>query len=129
MGAGDLCLSVSKTTLPPPSRTATKPCIQLSSSGTATLWKFKLKPTRCIGIPNTVLLLTFHTKKINTIEMSWLWFIPSYQNPKNTNIPKWISELATYEEPSKNHRLFRERLISDFFNHRIFVFSPKGDVE
>ncbi|MDO8569458.1 MAG: TGS domain-containing protein, partial [bacterium] len=25
-------------------------------------------------------------------------------------------------------RLFRERLVSDFFNHRIFVFSPKGDV-
>ena len=49
-------------------------------------------------------------------------------NTKSKNIPKWISELATYEEPSKNHRLFRERLVSDFFNHRIFVFSPKGDV-
>src|SRR3990167_9232154 len=83
MGAGDLCLSVSKTTLPSPSRTATKPCIQLSSSGTATLLKFKLKHTRCIGIPNTVLLLTFHTKKINTIEMSWLGFMPSYQSPRN----------------------------------------------
>jgi len=47
---------------------------------------------------------------------------------KDKDIPKWISELAGYEEPSKNHRLFRERLVSDFFNHRIFVFSPKGDV-
>ena len=47
---------------------------------------------------------------------------------KDKDTPKWISELAGYEEPTKNQRLFRERLVSDFFNHRIFVFSPKGDV-
>ncbi|MDP2641855.1 MAG: RelA/SpoT family protein [bacterium] len=47
---------------------------------------------------------------------------------KDTDIPKWIRELATYEESSKDHRLFRERLASDFFNHRIFAFSPNGDV-
>ncbi len=47
---------------------------------------------------------------------------------KNEDVPKWISELATYEEPSKDYKLFRERLTSDFFNQRIFVFSPKGDV-
>ena len=46
--------------------------------------------------------------------------------PKDT--PRWITELADYEEPSKNYKLFRERLTSDFFNHRIFVFSPNGDV-
>ncbi|MDO8424187.1 MAG: RelA/SpoT family protein [bacterium] len=48
------------------------------------------------------------------------------QTVKDT--PKWISELASYEEPSKDHKLFRERLSSDFFSHRIFVFSPNGDV-
>lgn len=47
---------------------------------------------------------------------------------KNKDVPKWISELATYEEPTGNDLLFRERLACDFFNHRIFVFSPKGDV-
>ena len=47
---------------------------------------------------------------------------------KSRDVPKWISELATYEESSKSYRLFREGLVSDFFNQRIFVFSPKGDV-
>ncbi|MBI2065565.1 MAG: bifunctional (p)ppGpp synthetase/guanosine-3',5'-bis(diphosphate) 3'-pyrophosphohydrolase [Candidatus Zambryskibacteria bacterium] len=47
---------------------------------------------------------------------------------KNEGVPKWISELATYKEPSKDYQLFRERLASDFFNQRIFAFSPKGDV-
>lgn len=47
---------------------------------------------------------------------------------KNMDIPAWIMELAQYEEPSKDYKLFREGLTSDFFSHRIFVFSPKGDV-
>ncbi|PIP55639.1 MAG: hypothetical protein CO183_00985 [Candidatus Zambryskibacteria bacterium CG_4_9_14_3_um_filter_42_9] len=47
---------------------------------------------------------------------------------KDKDIPKWISELAAYKEPSKNQQLFREQLSSDFFSERIFVFSPKGDV-
>jgi guanosine-3',5'-bis(diphosphate) 3'-pyrophosphohydrolase len=44
------------------------------------------------------------------------------------DLPSWIKELAEYEEPSKDHKLFKERLTSDFFNERIFVFTPKGDV-
>ncbi len=47
---------------------------------------------------------------------------------KEKDVPKWISELATYTESFKNQQLFREQLTSDFFSHRIFVFSPKGDV-
>lgn len=47
---------------------------------------------------------------------------------KEKDVPKWISELASYKGPQKNQKLFRERLASDFFNYRIFVFSPKGDV-
>ena len=42
--------------------------------------------------------------------------------------PEWVKELANYEEPSKNFKKFRERLTSDFFSERIFVFSPNGDV-
>jgi GTP pyrophosphokinase len=45
-----------------------------------------------------------------------------------TELPKWIKELSEYEETSKDHKLFREKLTSDFFDHRIFAFSPKGDV-
>jgi GTP diphosphokinase / guanosine-3',5'-bis(diphosphate) 3'-diphosphatase len=44
------------------------------------------------------------------------------------DVPEWIRELATYEEPAKDQRLFQKGLTSDFFNHRIFVFSPLGDV-
>ena len=43
-------------------------------------------------------------------------------------MPKWIKELSEYEDSSKDNKLFRERITSDFFDHRIFVFSPKGDV-
>lgn len=50
------------------------------------------------------------------------------ESKPQTETPKWIKELAEYEEPSTNDQLFRERLAKDFFNHRIFVFSPKGDV-
>ena len=45
-----------------------------------------------------------------------------------TELPKWIKELSEYEETSKDHKLFREKLTSDFFDPRIFAFSPKGDV-
>lgn len=50
------------------------------------------------------------------------------EKDKCKDVPKWISELALYEKTSKDQKLFRERLTSDFFNQRIFVFSPKGDV-
>lgn len=67
--------------------------------------------------------------------LAWVYaLLPKSKKPNGTSaikskdVPKWISELATYTEPSKNQRLFRERLTSDFFSHRIFVFSPKGDV-
>jgi GTP pyrophosphokinase len=50
------------------------------------------------------------------------------QSGPEKDIPKWISELATYKGPTKDDELYRRRLTSDFFNHRIFIFSPKGDV-
>lgn len=46
----------------------------------------------------------------------------------SNDIPTWVKELAQYEEPSKDNQLYRERLTSDFFNERIFAFSPNGDV-
>lgn len=65
----------------------------------------------------------------------WAWIYALLPRKKVNNekdslkdLPKWVSELATYDEPSKDLELFQKGLVSDFFNHRIFVFSPKGDV-
>ena len=43
-------------------------------------------------------------------------------------VPSWIKELAEYQEKSVGEKEFMENLKSDFFEHRIFVFTPKGDV-
>lgn len=67
--------------------------------------------------------------------LAWIYaFLPKSKvlvkadTKKNEDIPKWISELATYGESFKDQQRFRERLAGDFFSQRIFVFSPKGDV-
>jgi len=72
-------------------------------------------------------------KKNNAL--AWVYaFLPKSKELNTTNaiekkdIPEWIRELATYKESSKNKDQFQKELKSDFFNHRIFVFSPKGDV-
>lgn len=44
------------------------------------------------------------------------------------DIPKWIQELVAYHGESDHAENFKEDLKDDFFQHRIFVFSPKGDV-
>src|SRR3990167_7438265 len=67
--------------------------------------------------------------------LAWVYsLLPRSRSTNGTNhnngkdVPKWISELAAYEASTKQQQRFNERLKSDFFNHRIFVFSPKGDV-
>jgi len=67
--------------------------------------------------------------------LAWVYsLLPRSKSTNGTNhgngkdVPKWISELAKYEASTKQQQRFNERLKSDFFNHRIFVFSPKGDV-
>lgn len=79
--------------------------------------------------------LSYKEKDSHNKALAWVYaFLPKSKelqetnNIKNKDIPKWISELATYKESTKDSKLFREELTSDFFNHRIFVFSPKGDV-
>lgn len=47
---------------------------------------------------------------------------------EGTTAPKWVQELAhanTQEEPSEK---YMDTLKTDFFSHRVFVFTPKGDV-
>ena len=79
--------------------------------------------------------LSYKEKSGHNKALAWVYaFLPKSKELKETNsvknkdIPKWISELAAYKESTKDNKLFREELTSDFFNHRIFVFSPKGDV-
>lgn len=44
------------------------------------------------------------------------------------DVPHWIKDLVEYQNATKDHGVFREDLRSDFFQHRIFAFSPRGDV-
>ena len=44
----------------------------------------------------------------------------------STLMPRWVQELATEHEGESEEYL--DTLKSDFFSHRIFIFTPKGDV-
>lgn len=51
------------------------------------------------------------------------------QTPHNLKIPKWISQIGqTYQVEHHTTSDFVEDAQSDFFNNRIFVFTPIGDV-
>lgn len=43
-------------------------------------------------------------------------------------IPRWIKQIAEEQKSVPESKEFLEDLKSDFFNYRIFVFTPKGDV-
>jgi len=45
-----------------------------------------------------------------------------------TSTPQWLSDLADAHATVAESSEFVEGLKSDFFSHRIFVFSPRGDV-
>ncbi len=47
---------------------------------------------------------------------------------KSTDTPTWIRELVEYHNDTEDNEIFKKGLQKDFFNVRIFVFSPKGDV-
>jgi GTP diphosphokinase / guanosine-3',5'-bis(diphosphate) 3'-diphosphatase len=76
--------------------------------------------------------LSYKAGKENKDTLAWVHSLLPKNNSEHLShakdVPSWIKELANYEEPSKDHKLFRERLTSDFFNHRIFAFTPNGDV-
>lgn len=42
--------------------------------------------------------------------------------------PPWLAELADAHSPSSGTTEFVEGLKEDFFSHRVFVFTPRGDV-
>lgn len=48
-------------------------------------------------------------------------------NEIDTNAPAWVRELA-HAHDDANPEEYLDTLKADFFNHRVFVFTPKGDV-
>lgn len=44
------------------------------------------------------------------------------------NVPPWLAELAEAHTDIAGSKEFVEGLKEDFFSHRVFVFTPKGDV-
>lgn len=51
-----------------------------------------------------------------------------FEKSQESDIPVWIKELAEFQSSAKGEREFMDHLKSDFFQERIFVFTPKGDV-
>ena len=47
---------------------------------------------------------------------------------RTDKVPKWIRELAESQTDSLDPEQFMQELRSDFFGHRVFVFTPKGEV-
>jgi len=44
------------------------------------------------------------------------------------NTPEWLQELARAHQGGEASEEYLDTLKSDFFSHRVFVFTPKGDV-
>ena len=53
---------------------------------------------------------------------------PSVKAPKNRPSPSWLAELADAHGVDGESEEFVEGLKRDFFSHRVFVFTPRGDV-
>lgn len=46
----------------------------------------------------------------------------------NSSVPTWVSELANHQKEISDPATFMRNLKTDFFEDRIFVFTPDGDV-
>jgi len=44
-----------------------------------------------------------------------------------SNVPRWVDDLAEVDEAGQGKE-FMDKLKTDFFSHRVFAFTPKGDV-
>lgn len=47
---------------------------------------------------------------------------------ESSAVPSWVQELAHTDATPKESEEYLDTLKSDFFSHRVFVFTPKGDV-
>lgn len=50
------------------------------------------------------------------------------EDPETKGVPAWIKELARMPEEISGSKEYMDTLKADFFSHRVFVFTPKGDV-
>ena len=75
--------------------------------------------------------------RFSSISFSWIRsLIPSLMKvtrsesgaPSATKIPPWLAELADAHSEVAGSEEFVEGLKEDFFSHRVFVFTPQGDV-
>ncbi len=75
--------------------------------------------------------------KFSSLSFSWIRsLIPSLMKvsksaggaPGVTKVPPWLAELADAHSEVAGSEEFVEGLKEDFFSHRVFVFTPKGDV-
>lgn len=53
---------------------------------------------------------------------------PEGEAKKPAKVPDWLAELADAHTDLAGSKEFVEGLKEDFFSHRVFVFTPKGDV-
>ncbi len=71
--------------------------------------------------------------------LEWIrQFFPGFGNRKPVaaveeddqfaEVPDWVQELAHVQHPGEASDEYLDTLKSDFFSHRVFVFTPKGDV-
>ncbi|MDO8513993.1 MAG: HD domain-containing protein [bacterium] len=68
--------------------------------------------------------------------LEWMrQFFPRRAGPKPSepvtlkeNTPEWLQELARVHQGGEASEEYLDTLKSDFFSHRVFVFTPKGDV-
>src|SRR6185437_801153 len=47
--------------------------------------------------------------------------------PPSADIPRWLTELADAHAQAAGTKEFVDGLKEDFFSHRVFVFTPRGD--
>ncbi len=50
------------------------------------------------------------------------------QDPAKEGVPAWLEELADAHHGPEESEEYLDTLKSDFFSHRVFAFTPKGDV-
>ncbi|MFZ2167406.1 MAG: HD domain-containing protein [Minisyncoccia bacterium] len=75
--------------------------------------------------------------RFSALSFSWRSLIPSLMRTAKkdsvasgvpTKVPPWLAELAEAHTDAPGSQEFVEGLKEDFFSHRVFVFTPKGDV-
>jgi len=69
--------------------------------------------------------------------LEWIrQFIPAWRRgsgkkedvKEDGSVPEWVKDLAHADATESHSEEYLDTLKSDFFSHRVFVFTPKGDV-